>query len=210
MCKKKKILTEYKNMEQEIEKVLSKLKATHEKSPYKVNNQTDNNSNVCFIFSCPGREELISEKLCNGATGDNLNELLMILKSKKPDIFQNTSKDQYDILNATSIVHFYALDHKTEGSKKEIFDNKKNLEEYYNKNTNLQYVILMGNKAKMVKDVFKGKSIIESQHLGYQSINQISQDINNKPINEDSYPEPKDRTTARLEVIAQNIIEQIR
>ena len=41
-----------------------------------VKNHVVKNSKLCFILSCPGKEEAKNNKVCSGATGDNLNTIL--------------------------------------------------------------------------------------------------------------------------------------
>ena len=70
--------------------------------PYKVGDYTDKCTQVCFVFSCPGRAELIAGMPCQGATGDNLNILLKLLNEKLPDLFTSPNKEDYDILSMTN------------------------------------------------------------------------------------------------------------
>ena len=65
----------------------------------------------------------------------------------------------------------------------------------------------MGEKAKKVSGVFKNKIIIKSRHLGFNGINHIDKDICGKDISENA--KSTDRTKARLEVVAEDIIRQI-
>ena len=77
MCcdRKDKILRRYINNNLECDEILKELKEIHQKSPYIVANHVNKNSNVCFVFSCPGRHELINNQLLCGSTGENLNIL---------------------------------------------------------------------------------------------------------------------------------------
>ena len=209
MDEKDEILKKYIENIENCQNILNELKGQHKNNKYTVEDQIGKNSKVCFIFSCPGREELIHGKLCQGDTGENLNKILEILNVDRPTIFESKVKEEYDILNSTNIVHFNELDHKTEGDKNEINKHKQQLKKYLENNNNLEYVILCGNNAQTVKDVFKDKKIICSRHLGFQSINQIKTDICGKDISEIVYPRSIDRTKARLEVVAEDIIRQI-
>jgi hypothetical protein len=47
-------------------------------------------------------------------------------------------------------------------------------------------------------------------HLGYQSLNQISEDDNGRKIDEKNYDSPEKRTKARLKVVVKRIREQIK
>ena len=125
----------------------------HEKNPYTVEDHVINNSKICFIFSCPGREELIQNKVCSGETGENLDELLKILGSKNGLLFPSSNRYDYDILNASNKVHFYALDKKTEANKSEIKDDFQRISGYIEKNKNLLYIILFGKKLKFCENL---------------------------------------------------------
>ena len=46
-----------------IEEIISILSEIHEKEKIIVPNKIDKNSMVCFVLSCPGREEIISDTL---------------------------------------------------------------------------------------------------------------------------------------------------
>lgn len=212
MCSGKiKALNDYiKIMTKEKNAALDKLRKYHEESKYTVKDQiVSKNSRVCFVFSCPGREEMINKKLCAGQTGNNLNSLLSILNKKDKELFPSTSKNDYDILNATPVVHFMDLDNTTEGTKEEIERYSSRIKDYLKKRKQpLDLVIFCGNKSAILEPLFKGKAkkVIEINHLGFQSLNQIKKDVNNEPINEINYPIPSKRTSVRLEKIADDIM----
>lgn len=189
-----------------INNIISELAEIHKVTPIKVKNQDENNSSVCFILSCPGRDEMIHNKLCQGETGKNLNKLLLILSKRYPSLFPDLEKEKYDILNASQTVHFDALDGCTEGDAGEIKTEEQNVKDYITKNKKFKFAILLGEKPKFFKDLFDGKCV-QSRHLGYQSINQIN---NDGEINiMDFYKKPSDRTNARIKVVANEIIKQI-
>ena len=190
-------LNEYRKLYLNSDGVFNKLKEIHKDDPFTIENITDKNSKVCFVFSCPGRAELIAGAPCQGATGDNLNILLEILNEKFPDLFESKNKDSYDILNATTRVHFYALDHKTEASTTEIKNNSNKIKDYLENNKNFEFAIIFGEKAKKLEELFDEK-FIESRHLGFQSINQIKVD-----------EEITDKTRARLQIVANDIEKQM-
>lgn len=195
---KQRILNEYRKLYLNSDGVFNKLKEIHKDDPFTIENITDKNSKVCLVFSCPGRAELIADSPCQGATGDNLNILLEILNEKFPDLFESKNKDCYDILNATTIVHFYALDYKTEGSTTEIKNNSTQIKDYLKNNKNFEFAIIFGEKAKKLEELF-GQKFVESRHLGFQSINQIKID-----------EKITDKTRARLQIVANEIVEQMR
>lgn len=206
---KEEILKKYRELSENEDRILQEMQVEHKKSPYTVANIDDKKSKICFVLSCPGREELIKNAPCQGATGDNLNGLLSILSEKKNDLFESSKKDDYDILNATTMVHFKNLDGKTEGTKKEITKENSKIDNYVKTNKNLKYVILFGGKAKLLKDIVGEDKTIESVHLGYQSINHINKDENRKEINAKTVADSKNRTAKRLKKIAYDILKQI-
>lgn len=206
---KEEILKIYRELSENEDRILQEMQVEHKKSPYTVANIDDKKSEICFVFSCPGREELIKNLPCQGSTGDNLNNLLSILSNKRMDLFFSSKKDGYDILNATTIVHFKNLDGKTEGTKKEITKENSKIDNYVKTNKNLKYVILFGRKAKLLKDIVGEDKTIESVHLGYQSINHINKDENGKEINAKTVSDSKNRTAKRLKKIAYDILKQI-
>ena len=220
MCKNnsQEVLKEYRKIYNNEDGVFQQLKKLHKENPYTVEDHVLNNSKICFIFSCPGREELIQNKVCSGETGENLDELLKILGSKNGLLFPSSNRYDYDILNASNKVHFYALDKKTEANKSEINDDFQRISGYIEKNKNLLYIILFGKKAQILQKFIelcitskKPKiHIISAPHLGYQSLNQIGIDIENKEINEDNYPSAEVRTQKRLEVVAKDILIEIK
>jgi hypothetical protein len=211
------VLKEYRKIYNNEDGIFEKLKKHHKENPYTVADHTSQKSKVCFIFSCPGREELLQNKVCSGETGENLNELLEILHGRKPEVFHSTNRYEYDILNASNKVHFYALDEKTEADKVEIDDCFGRISNYILENYALSYIILFGKKAKRLKGNIKESldeagrknGIVEACHLGYQSLNQIDEDIEGDKICEEKYCESEERTNARLQVVANEIIEQI-
>ena len=219
MCKynSQEVLKEYRKIYNNEDGVFQKLKKLHKENPYTVEDNVINNSKICFIFSCPGREELIQNKVCSGETGENLDELLKILGSKKGLVFPSCNRYDYDILNASNRVHFYALDKKTEANKSEIEKCFQRISGYIEKNKNLSYIILFGKKAQILREFIepcitskKPKiHIIHAPHLGYQSLNQIDEDIEGDKICDEKYSESEERTNARLQVVANEIIDQI-
>lgn len=220
MCKYnfQEVLKEYRKIYNNEDGVFQQLKKLHKENPYTVEDHVLNNSKICFIFSCPGREELIQNKVCSGETGENLDELLKILGSKNGLLFPSSNRYDYDILNASNKVHFYALDKKTEANKSEIKNGFQRISAYIEKNKNLLYIILFGKKAQILRELIDvwnvtnelNIHIISAPHLGYQSLNQIGMDIENKEINEDNYPDADVRTQKRLEVVAKDILIKIK
>ena len=218
MCNKDEILKEYRAVYDEENGAFAKLKRMHAESAFKVPDHNKNKSRICFIFSCPGREELIHDQVCCGETGENLNVLLRIMNEYNCELFNSTDRYGYDILNASDTVHFYALDKKTEAGSCEIKKGLQRIYDYIENNNGLTHILMFGKKAESICDVLQqfatGKErnitfIKNIPHLGYQSLNQISGDVDGDPINEGCYDSSKARTEARLKVVAKRIIEQI-
>ena len=219
MCKNRNsLLKKYRQIYLSEDILLEQLRIEHDKEPYTVKNYDKKKSNVCFILSCPGREELINNKPCSGNTGKNLNKLLQILHQQRPDLFKFTDRYQYDILNTTEIVHFEALDTETEGGKDEIDRGVKKILEYVDSNTNLAYMVLFGRKVKkiikklnyFIEEKNRVIYIIDGEyHLSYRGLSKINKDIKDNFINKKNYPKSDERTNARLTVVADKIIKQL-
>ena len=195
---KEEILNEYKKFYLNGDSIFNKLKTIHNVDKFTIADSIKKDSQVCFVFSCPGRAELIAGKPCQGATGDNLNILLKLLNEKLPDLFTSQNKEDYDIINATNVVHFYALDGRSEGTIAEIKNSSSKIKDYIRNNKNFKFAIICGEKAKKLKDLFNEK-FIETKHLGFQSINQIEVD-----------DDADDRTTARLRKLTDDILLKIK
>ena len=215
---KNKLLDEYRKIYRHTGGLFDQICALHKDDPITIQDHTTQQSKVCFVLSCPGQYELINEKVCWGETGENLDKLLQMLNKENPDIFLSFNRYDYDILNASDVVHFYALDKKTEASKREIEGRIQRIYDYVDSNKNLSYMILLGKKAEYVKEKLEKKIqnhpegiliVYDIPHLGYQSLNQIGIDVNDNQIDEENYSDSESRTKARLEVIAKKIIEQI-
>ena len=213
MCinKKDMLLRQLRRIIKKQEMLLRKMAEIHEHDKYKVANQIVKDSKVCFVLLCPGQEELIAGAPCQGKTGQNLNELLEILNEKKGDIFLHKEKKEYTIINATTVVHIEAFDGDKPAIKEEIKNEAEEIREFIRENENIEYAILCGEDAQGLENVFNDKNIttIKTRHLGFKGINQIDKDKEGKEINEANYPKAEERTKARLNAIANDIIKQI-
>ena len=77
---------------------------------------------------------------------------------------------------------------------------------------------MFGKRSQILKDridTFNQDSkkkilVISTCHLGYQSLNQIETDIDGKEINENNYLIAEERTKARLKVVANKIIKDLK
>ena len=166
---------------------------------------------TAFIFSCPGQEELKSGLLVNGQTGKNLDMMLTILNKKRPDIFPSTNRYDYRITNSSEIVHYKALDNRTEAKPQEI-NAPENLKRLKADIVGYDYVITFGRCSAIGVESIKNDTeckntiFVYSQHLSFMSLNSsIKTDIDGNPIERGS----SDGTYRRLEVAAQKILKQI-
>lgn len=57
-------------------------------------------------------------------------------------MFHSCDREEYDILNASNVLPFYALDKKSEAGKSEIEANFSGVEKYIQGNKNLERIIL--------------------------------------------------------------------
>lgn len=235
MCEsKEKLLEDFCNLDKNRTALLEKMKTIHTTDPYTVKDSIENKSKVCFVFSCPGQEELKARCVCAGTTGTNLEKLITLLtngdcltdvkiKNKEKlfeimtGVFNESNKTKYDILNASQIVHFEALDDDTEGDDEEIekTNNSERILKYITENPNLQYIICFGDKAQQIIEEIKKKkelkpieTITVSHHLSFRRLNQITKGINNEDIMS-SYKKSNERNLARLRVLAKEIMKQI-
>ena len=215
---KQNVLKQYQNIYTDENGLVFKMREIHRNDPFVVSDYIEHNSKVCFVFSCPGQDELINDQVCHGKTGENLDVLLKILHDKKAEIFSSDNRYEYDILNASNIVHFYALDNKTEADSSEIKQNIQRIFNYVDENENLSYVILFGKKAESIKKDLKRhikksqkniKVIFNIPHLGFRSINQINIDSMLKK-DEHSKTTSEERTRLRLEIVAEKILSQMK
>lgn len=207
MCTKNTILRQYRKFCKTTEnKKLFLLKQLKKFQPLTVKDNIQE-SKVCFVFSCPGDKELINNEVCSGDTGKNLSTLLNFLVKSDPHIFASNEKRDYTIINASNIVHFNALDERTEANKKEIMEEKnlKRITKIFKAHQEIEFVILFGKKAQLLEEKIKeSKQDIKfayAYHLGYQAINQIDLDDDND--------NPREKTMKRLEKIAACISSQL-
>lgn len=163
---------------------------------------------VAFVFSCPGQEELKNDKVLSGKTGQNLDCLLSFLTKKRKDIFPSDRKEEYLLTNSSQHVYYkgYKGSNRTEAYKLDL-DSQENTTRLKQELENKKVVICFGKKAKYVvsKINLSGK-IINIIHIGQKSLNCIKVDIANNEIKHDDIK----GTSKRLEVIAEEIIENVK
>lgn len=134
---------------------------------------------VAFVLSCPGQFEEACGRLVAKQTGENLEELIKRLHNRRPDIFKYTDRYDYRLTNSSNIVHYDALDGRSEPTESEIRipDNIKRLTRELQ---DIDYIIACGRKAQFVIDIchnqnnqFEGKTIINIVHMGNRGINSM-------------------------------------
>lgn len=177
-------------------------------------NHGRNISPVGFVFACPGRRELLAQKVVAGSTGNNLNRLLASLfRSSDPHVaslFPSSNRYDYLITNTSDIVHYPALDGQSLPSKKEYMS-PQNIERLCAELADLKIIIAFGAQAKDVLSEVQRRHeneqtfITSLPHLSFLSLNQISHDVNESKI----LPGAKDGTDRRIEVVKAMLEKQI-
>jgi uracil-DNA glycosylase len=168
------------------------------------------NNKIAFVFSCPGQEELNSEKLVFGQTGRNLESLLEELKRR--DFIKEDFKDRYDftITNSYNKVHYKGYldknDKRTEPLLSEVRTSE-NIERLTTELKEAEIIICFGKRPKIALEICKNNlkaRVLYSRHLGLQSLNQINEDINGNKLTKGK----EGNTDKRIQVVAQELIDQ--
>jgi len=174
------------------------------------------NTQVAFVFSCPGAVEEKSKILVNGVTGSNLTKLIEIIRKNEmyKNYFDSENRYDYRITNASEIVHYKKKDGISEASDKEIMS-QKNIERLIDDLIGFSVIITFGDKSynavKYCENKIGNTKIINVRHLSMLSINQIKYDCNGIKIcnpNKDKNIGKKN-TYIRLNTIAKKITAQI-
>lgn len=177
-------------------------------------NQGEIITDVAFVFACPGQEELKANKVVYGSTGKNLELLLQELKRINfPGINhdgENSVRYGYLITNASNRVYYkgYLQSKRTLPYALDIYsnDNKERLKKELN---GKKIIVCFGKNAyKTISKIKKregslGWKVIESIHLGFQSINKkiaVTDEFNVKNSIE--------KVQARIRIIAENILKK--
>lgn len=129
-----------------------------------------NDSKVAFILSCPGKKEQISEELCAGKTGENLNKLIELLNQSMPKVFKGKSKDEYFITNSSNRVHYKAYTNSSEPTISEI-KLPENMSRLYNELSDKDVIICCGVKARKAIELLEIKAkIVKVCHIGQRGL----------------------------------------
>ena len=155
----------------------------YERNPFLVEDWFDKkeiiHKSIVFIFACPGREEFIDNKPCCGQTGDNLEVFIRNLKRDFSDVFQDTDRYSYVILNASDKVHFDELTSNSEPYESEIktkVDNDLKNKKKIALLENADFIFCFGLKAQNYYKEMKSKSNLKVApvnccHLGARGLN---------------------------------------
>ncbi len=144
----------------------------------------ENNSEIAFVFSCPGRIELEKNSLCSGTTGKNFELLLQALNSTEPAIFPFSDRKKYYITNASNRVHYKKLTGRSEPLKSEI-SLPENLYRLKSELERRKIVICMGKMAQNAVSKINLPSnitIIKSEHLSNSGLSHLNQKSTDKKI----------------------------
>lgn len=183
-------------------------------------------NDIAFVFSCPGAKEKQENKPAAGQTGANLGRLFSILSLKYG---QKTkwSRNDVTITNSWGKVEYKRLTGRTEASVNEVLTSGNLLRLEQEIKGIKKAIICCGDRAiSAVTNLANMKKldplvkVIEIRHLGFQSLNQIKNDINNMPIysvnKEKMMGNTKtrkligsDNTNKRLEVVAYKIMNDL-
>jgi len=171
---------------------------------------------IAFVFSCPGSLEEKNKRLVQGQTGNNLAELIKIIRedSTYRGYFQWEDRYDYRITNASTVIHYKAKDGVSEPSRGEIMC-EENLNRLVDDLKGYMVIITFGEKARIAvtacRDKIRNSQIIHVQHLGFQSLNQIKKDYQGNDLLSSNGNKlvGKFNTHARLEVVAKEIIRKL-
>ena len=143
-------------------------------------------------------------KVCAGKTRDNLDVLLGFLNKMKPGLFKSMNRYEYILTNSYDGVIFKTgEDKRTEPYIREI-KSEKNIKRLSEELRECEIIVAMGNCAKAAVKTLKKLEllnedtvIVESRHLGLQSLNR--------------WKEGKGKSLeGKLSVLAKKICEDLR
>ncbi len=161
---------------------------------------------IAFVLACPGKNELNTGKLVAGQTGENLEKLINILNIERPSLFKYSNRYDYCITNASQRVYYkgYFNNKTTPYLRCDVYT-QENISRLKNELSGKRIITFgEGANSALRKTGLAYKPI--KYHLGYQGINHISKDINNKEITKGD----SDATIKRLRVIANDILAYLK
>lgn len=158
------------------------------------------NTNIAFVFSCPGSAEEAAGHVCAGKTGKNLEILIEYYAEQRPDVFTSSFKSDYTITNASDIVHYPALTNDSEASLTEISASE-NIERLKKDLRGCHTVICMGAKANYaVSRANIHARIVRGEHLSTSNLNR------NYKVNGN---DTASRNKRRVEIVGDKILSQL-
>ena len=171
-------------------------------------NKGKSDNKVAFVLSCPGQFEEQTGKLVARATGDNLEMLIQRLHNTRADLFRYTNRYDYRLTNSSNIVHYDALDGRSEPLDSEI-KNPDNIKRLMSELSDMDYIITCGKKAQLAlemccgaDDTFPGKKIIHIVHMGNRGVNSMK-------LQGDKYSGRKVSKDERIDYLAEKILGKI-
>ena len=147
----------------------------------------DENSEIAFIFACPGTKEGKQGIVCYGTTGKNLDQLLLVLKGIDPKVFWSTNRYDYPIINSCGTVYPNSENPKKSEPNFHEIDEKANLERIHEGLKGKKYAICFGKCAQhaleSVKSIFSDANfeVIDGEHLSLSNLNRHYKSEKSKP-----------------------------
>ena len=122
------------------------------------------NSEIAFVFSCPGRLEKDNCFPISGETGETFDVLLNLLKEK--GIIKENFYCRYDfrIVNATENIEYEKGTGKSQAINSEVIKDE-NIQRLFNQIKNYDRIICFGKKAELA--VSKMKDKLKNHHISY-------------------------------------------
>lgn len=157
-------------------------------------------SDVAFVFSCPGKNEELYNHVVAGKTGDNLKALISYLYEILPSVFSFSDMKQYTITNSSDRIHYKNKTGDSEAPLSEILL-PENLFRLETELSGMKYIICMGEKAKKaVSAIHIPVVMIKSEHLSNRHLNAV---YHNNIFS--GVTKPSERCKARIELVGDNI-----
>ncbi len=173
-------------------------------------------SDVVYVFSCPGRIEQEQERPVGGMTGKNLDRVIKILNEECGQSLP--LRVGASINNAWPKPEFRSGDGATGRSQATLAEirDPTNLQRLKRELSGYSLIVCFGKRAHYAvrklfeeQDLGPGVAVANARHLGLSSLNQLRKTADGRSI-ADVYRRPSDRTTARLRMVAEELCRSIR
>lgn len=171
------------------------------------------NTNVAFVFSCPGRREEAAGRPAAGQTGRNLATLIEALHQRgRTEI---PRREEATVTNAWDRVEYKEKTGRTEASDAEVAQ-PANLERLAAEIGHIRHwIICFGNKSHHAVSLLHqagklqaGCRLVNIGHLSMRRLNSISVDSEGQSIHPATAPgEGARNTRRRLEVVAGQVVQ---